>query len=818
MLTAVYTKELKMQDIVHHTRQPSQGETSPSLTGRNPSYGHIAGELTLGGQQHTWSVWDGQTVGRDIAIDTETTPIERHLVPQLAMTSISDGVRQYLPKPEQLPAFLLQHLPNDHRLIFHNVAFDFAVIDKYLSDIQASDARDWLCTAVDQDRAHDTMLLAALVSLAHCDDDRLPSLADAVKKWCGYDLEKDVCRLRQFGFLTEAIQGKAAISLDGIYRKGLRVGLQRAAHLRQIVDDEIQEAIKKIHNIDPDLWRRDLKTRVRKTTNTSGLPRQKMKKLLKHFNRIVDARRLVVPVTKTGKLSTSVNKCWSKYRDLDPLVDAYRRYSEQTKLRSFFDGLEVAHIHPKYRTIVRTGRTSCSSPNIQQLPRTSPIREALTARPEHLLFIIDSNSLESRTLATVCHQLFGFSKLRDVLIEGIDPHSYTAAMFAGATLDRFNELPERKQLRQRAKVFNFGLPAGFGATSLVEHAKFIYDIVLTLDDAKRFIGLLTETIDPELGLYLSEDTAADGRRRSLYLPQKTTKLLAETIAAKVDHIVNRTGLAKNTIRRRIGRSEQFFQSAVKHELLDRNPFAGEASAVGGNDERLFLVPAEWIERCIRVAPCEDWRIILAFARYAGMRSHECRIQRWDDIDVVNRRMLIRSNKTPPVRSCPIFPELLPHLLRAKEMAADGAEFVQTRYSHDANLLTTLVKIVTKAGLVAWPKLMQNLRATRETELMANYPTKDVTTWLGNSPAVAQKHYAMVTQASFDRATADGAQLVGITAGVPTGKTPLKVPPTSADMAGNAPLTKTAVSENPVNCWESLQTAVADLPLSCPTRT
>lgn len=428
---------------------------------------------------------------------------------------------------------------------------------------------------------------------------------------------------------------------------------------------------------------------------------------------------------------------------------------------------------------------------------------------------------------------------------------------------------------------------------------------------------------------------ADGSRRSIYLPSKTTKLLAETVAAKVDHIVNRqvtgtepdrnvaqwladlpdtlycklvknglapprlpaepepepepqptlptvlqwttqylekhsakpgtteqleitarslakflgpdrtidsitagdaedfrrwmekfgnerksysTGLAKNTIRRRIGRSKQFFRSAVRHKLLPSNPFADEASAVGGNDERLFLVPAAWIERCIRVAPCEDWRIILAFARYAGLRSHECRIQRWEDIDLVNRRMQIRSNKTPPVRCCPIFPELLPHLLRAREMAPAGAEYVQTRYSPDANLLTTLAKIVTKAGLAAWPKMMQNLRATRETELLANYPTKDVTSWLGNSPAVAQRHYAMTTQASFDRATAEGAQLLGVAAGVPQPIAPLKVPQTSADMAGNQPLTKTAAAENPVNSWVCLASAVADLPFSNPART
>ena len=180
------------------------------------------------------------------------------------------------------------------------------------------------------------------------------------------------------------------------------------------------------------------------------------------------------------------------------------------------------------------------------------------------------------------------------------------------------------------------------------------------------------------------------------------------------------------------------------------------------------VPTDWIEACIRKAPCEDWRIILAFARYAGMRSHETRIQKWEDIDLPNNVLLVRSHKSPPVRRCPIFPELRPHLLRAQEMAPDGAVFVQSRYDHDANILTTLEKIITRAGLVPWEKPMQNLRATRETELLAHYPAKDVTSWLGNSPTVANNHYAMVMQASFDRAVVDGAKIVGLTTTPPRG--------------------------------------------------
>ncbi|EMI55831.1 tyrosine-type recombinase/integrase [Rhodopirellula sallentina] len=294
-----------------------------------------------------------------------------------------------------------------------------------------------------------------------------------------------------------------------------------------------------------------------------------------------------------------------------------------------------------------------------------------------------------------------------------------------------------------------------------------------------------------------------------------------------------TGLALNTVRRTIGRCKQFFGSAVKHELISRNPFEGEASAVTGNDDRLFMVPGDWIEACIRKAPCEDWRIMLAFARYAGMRSHETRIQRWEDIDLPNNTMIVRSNKTPPIRRCPIFPELRPHLLRAKEYAPDGAELVVTRYAADANVLTTLEKIVTRAGLVPWPKLMQNLRATRETELLAHYPAKDVTSWLGNSPDVANKHYAMTMQASFDRAVVDGAKIIGVTTASPAApksmaddnaevvaeKTPQKAPrnpPPTVQAKGRNPETqKKPIRENPVNDWVCLASALGGIATKLP---
>jgi hypothetical protein len=78
---------------------------------------------------------------------------------------------------------------------------------------------------------------------------------------------------------------------------------------------------------------------------------------------------------------------------------------------------------------------------------------------------------------------------------------------------------------------------------------------------------------------------------------------------------------------------------------------------------------------------------------------------------------------------------------------------------NANLRTTFEKIVRRAGLQPWPRLFQNLRASRETELVETYPVQAVTSWLGNTPSVAMRHYLMTTEEHFEaavRGTAEAA--------------------------------------------------------------
>jgi len=49
------------------------------------------------------------------------------------------------------------------------------------------------------------------------------------------------------------------------------------------------------------------------------------------------------------------------------------------------------------------------------------------------------------------------------------------------------------------------------------------------------------------------------------------------------------------------------------------------------------------------------------------------------------------------------------------------------------------------------ELFQNLRSSRETELTQKFPLHVVCAWMGNSQAVAAKHYLQVTDDHFKAA-------------------------------------------------------------------
>src|SRR5207248_1826841 len=96
--------------------------------------------------------------------------------------------------------------------------------------------------------------------------------------------------------------------------------------------------------------------------------------------------------------------------------------------------------------------------------------------------------------------------------------------------------------------------------------------------------------------------------------------------------------------------------------------------------------------------------------------------------------------------------LLEQALGEQQVRGDQSEFVIVRHrDRNSNLRTHMHRIIRKAGLEPWPKLFHNLRSSRQTELAAVYPIKDVCAWLGNSPVVAMKHYRQESDENFAKA-------------------------------------------------------------------
>ena len=213
------------------------------------------------------------------------------------------------------------------------------------------------------------------------------------------------------------------------------------------------------------------------------------------------------------------------------------------------------------------------------------------------------------------------------------------------------------------------------------------------------------------------------------------------------------------VSKQIQLARQFFKDAVERELLNRNPFAQVKGGSQKNPARQCFVARKLVERAMDKALDLEWKLIIAFSRYGGMRvPSEALALRWSDINWDTNRIRIRASKTEhhvgrEERDVPLFPELRPLLLQARAAAEPGAVYVITRYRSPAsNLRTQFLRILDAAGVAPWPKLFQNMRSTRQTELTEVFPTHVVCAWLGNTEKIAQGHYLQVTSAHFDRAT------------------------------------------------------------------
>jgi integrase len=222
-----------------------------------------------------------------------------------------------------------------------------------------------------------------------------------------------------------------------------------------------------------------------------------------------------------------------------------------------------------------------------------------------------------------------------------------------------------------------------------------------------------------------------------------------------------SGLSTATISRRIKRSREFFKWAMRRGWVESNPFEDVSAGSQENRARLEFVEEDTIRRVIDAAPDAGWRLLIALARFGGLRiPSEIRSLTWSDVLWDQGLLHVQSPKTKrheghEERFVPIFSRLRPYLEDAFEMAEEGEPLVFPWLPTDSGSFHTRMKrIIQRAGVKPWERLFSNLRASLATELADQFPAHVCEAWLGHSARVADRHYRQTRDLHIERATQD----------------------------------------------------------------
>ena len=132
----------------------------------------------------------------------------------------------------------------------------------------------------------------------------------------------------------------------------------------------------------------------------------------------------------------------------NPVVDDLLEYRRLTKLETFIKSWEKIQvddrIYPSFNITARTGRTTCSNPNLQQIPQDKNVRNLIEARPGWKILECDFSQVELR----VASMFSGDANMQHAYNSGSDLHSKTTELLFGDT----SNLSKQEQKRKRTQA------------------------------------------------------------------------------------------------------------------------------------------------------------------------------------------------------------------------------------------------------------------------------------------------------------------------------------------------------------------------------
>ena len=206
-------------------------------------------------------------------------------------------------------------------------------------------------------------------------------------------------------------------------------------------------------------------------------------KMVKHYLPVVIGYGQgleVVERTKAGAPSVGVDTL-SNYVGND-CVDTLLEYKRISKLITFiksWEDLQVdGKIYPSFNITARTGRTTCSLPNIQQCPQNSYVRNLIEARPGWKIIESDLSQAELRVASWFANDI----NMQHAYQSGSDLHSKTTELLFGDISELSHD--EQKRLRTNSKSCNFGYLYGMSAKTFIQYAKG-FGLTLTQEDSEK---------------------------------------------------------------------------------------------------------------------------------------------------------------------------------------------------------------------------------------------------------------------------------------------------------------------------------------------
>lgn len=468
--------------------------------------------MEFNGKSYIVKNWSGEKISSLLAFDTETTIQPFTSTPDMVLGSAYGGGNSvYIIDKKDVGNFFEVHVGSS--LIFHNAPFDIDVLEKQNSGFN-------YYKYYDSNRIFDTGVLYRLVGLAregyvprrysldyitreHLDIElekgeeratfeqfistelaQIPAnyleyaAKDAIATYeCYWAIRKEIGYYDTYNtLLSHHIQVKGDLALNRIYKRGIGFDLKRR-----------------------DKWLRAANKRLKGIQNrlaTWGWVRGQVGNK-ESYIRIMEHLKLdkILPRTENNDLSSRSDDL-QEHREYQ-FVDDYLNYSELEKLTTFVREADVDRIHPRYNLLMNTGRTSCTKPNIQQLPRSGVIRSFYTAKEGHEFIITDYSAIELSTLSQVLIAKYGKSIMAEKICEGKDLHRYYASV-----LHSCDEKDITKQQRQEAKAANFGFPGGLGLDTFRQFSAG-YGLNLSEQQASK-MKKAWFTAFPEMRKYLSD--------------------------------------------------------------------------------------------------------------------------------------------------------------------------------------------------------------------------------------------------------------------------------------------------------------------------